>query len=481
MIWVYRFLFAPALIVLGPVYLRRMLRRGGYRENFSQRVGRHRRLPPKRTPRIWIQAVSVGELLAIGPLLETLRAKGLEIYLTTTTSTGYRLALDRYGAHTVGIGYFPIDWCPFSAQAWAAIEPDLVVLTEGERWPEHARQAARHRVPVVCVNARLSDRSFRRLRRFPFAARLALDGLTRVLAASRLDGARFRALGVPPERLSVTGNLKLDVSIPPLVPGEGKRLKSELGLGPGPIVLGASTWPGEETALVAAVVSARAAGLACSLLLVPRHAERRNEIESDVRAAAASASALRSESPSAESTAAPWTWHFRSHGPACGAVDVAIADTTGELQRFLQVADLVFVGKSLWPNTEGQTPVEAAALGKPILFGPGMSNFRVVARDLLARDAARRVKSAEDLAGEIARLLRDPNEAARLGKAAFAWREENRGALDRTVAGILEALPLVPIGGQGARGGSAPPAETVDEKGGRGRRRAGDSGPQRGG
>ena len=132
MLWLYRLLFLPALLLSAPFYVRRMRRRGGYRENFGHRFGRIDGLPPKQPgrKRIWLQAVSVGEILAIGPMLEAWQRDGdVEVYLTTTTSTGYRLAEERYRNQVAGIGYFPIDWWGFSRRAWQRIQPDLVILT----------------------------------------------------------------------------------------------------------------------------------------------------------------------------------------------------------------------------------------------------------------------------------------------------------------------------------------------------------------
>ncbi len=424
MLWLYRILFVPVLLVLAPAYLWRMRRRGGYGENFSQRFGAHPRLPEKSlgVQRVWLQAVSVGEMLAIGPLLEALHRDGAEIYLTTTTSTGYRLALERYAKLTVGIGYFPLDWWLFSARAWRRIEPDLVILTEGERWPEHLWQASRRGVPVVCINARLSDRSFARMRRFGPAARLMVSNITRLLPGSTQDEARFRELGVPAEKITVTGNIKLDVSIVPMTTAERAQLRRELGLPAGDlVVLGSSTWPGEEEALLGALQRARAAGRYCSLLIVPRHAERRAEVERAV-----AATGLR--------------FHFRSRGAAPAEVDVAVADTTGELRRLTQLADVVFVGKSFPPHTEGQTPVEAAALEKPILFGPGMGNFRELARDLVTRGAAREIADPAALGHAVEELLRDPARRTDLAAAAGRWRRENAGAVERTLAVIRVEL-----------------------------------------
>lgn len=427
MLWLYRVLFAPALLILAPVYLLRMWKRGGYAENFGQRFGGGASLPAKSPGRrrVWLQAVSVGEMLAIGPLLEALHRDGVEVYLTTTTSTGYRLARERYAALTLGVGYYPLDAWPCVVRAWRRIDPDLVVLTEGERWPEMLHQAKRRGVRVLSVNARLSDRSFARLRRFRPVAGLMLDGLTRLLPGSADDANRFAELGYPRERMTTTGNIKLDVQIVPLTDAERATLRRELGLADGLVLLGSSTWPGEEAALVSAWQRARAGGVACTLLLVPRHAERRAEIERELAAAGV-------------------RYHFRSRGTAAAAVEVAVGDTTGELRRFTQLADLVFVGKSLAPHTEGQTPVEAAALAKPILFGPGMGNFRPIARDLLARGAALEVSTPAALAGQVVTLLGDPAARVRLAAAAEQWRRENGGAVARTLAVIRAELGTFP-------------------------------------
>jgi 3-deoxy-D-manno-octulosonic-acid transferase len=427
MLWLYRLLFVPALLVLAPRYVWRMRRRGGYGENFAHRFGAHPRLRRARpgTRRVWLQAVSVGEMLAIGPLLEKFRVDGVEVYLTTTTSTGYSLANDRYRGLSVGIGYFPIDWWPFSARAWRRVQPDLAIITEGERWPEHMHQAARRGVPVICINARLSDRSFERMRRFRAFAGLMLRDISRLLPSSAQDEARFIELGVPKERVTTTGNIKLDLPVQRLAPTELERLRAELGFGAGLVVLGSSTWPGEEQALLDALRAIQDVGIRCSLLIVPRHAERRLEIERLLRRGGLK-------------------FHFRTQGKAPGEVDVAVADTTGELRKLTQLADIVFVGKSLSPHTEGQTPVEAAAVGKPLLFGAGMSNFRRIAEELLARGGARQVADAHDLAVQAAKLAHDAKQREALAQAAAAWHRENAGAVDRTWRIIRSELAQLP-------------------------------------
>jgi 3-deoxy-D-manno-octulosonic-acid transferase len=424
MLWLYRLLFLPVLLVISPFYLRRMRRRGGYGENFRNRFGCFAPLPPKRpgVRRVWLQAVSVGEVLAAGPIIAALaREAGVEIFLTTTTSTGYALAKEKYSAQALGVGYFPLDFWIFSARAWRRIAPDVAVLTEGERWPEHIAQAARRGVPMLVMNARLSDRSFRRMQRVKFLMPSLFGGLTHILAASEHDDGRFRALGFAPEKITVTGNLKLDVAIPLLNDGEKAKVRRELGFAADArVLLGSSTWPGEEEALLVAQQAVREAGVAVALLIVPRHAERRDEIEALLKKSGQS-------------------YHFRSRGPIVGTAEVAVADTTGELRQLAQLADLVFCGKSLPPQTEGQTPVEAAALGKAILFGPGMANFRQIARELTACGGAQVVKNEAELAAMCAGLLRDDAKRTAMAAAARAWQQANQGA----VAHTLEVLRTV--------------------------------------
>jgi len=424
MIWLYRVLFLPALVLASPYYLLRMKRRGGYKRHFLQRFGA---VDPMRekTPgirRIWLQAVSVGEMLAIAPILEALRKEpSVEVYLTTTTSTGYRLAVERYREATIGLGYFPIDWWIFSWRAWRNIQPDLVILTEGERWPEHIQQAKRRGIPVLCINARLSDQSYGRMKAARWSVNAMLGGITRVLACSEHDAARFRELGFPAEKITTTGNIKLDLTIPLLSDTDKVKLRSELGFSNEPILLGSSTWPGEERALAQAYQTLRAAGIVCRLLVVPRHAERRAEVETDLRESG-------------------FSFHLRSRGVAPGLVDICVADTTGELRKLTQLADVVFVGKSLPPHEQGQTPVEAAALGKPLLFGPGMTNFFAIAGELVKSGAAQIVTGEKDLAAAAQKILGDAALRKTMSVAALSWHRANQGAVARTLDVVREEL-----------------------------------------
>jgi 3-deoxy-D-manno-octulosonic-acid transferase len=213
----------------------------------------------------------------------------------------------------------------------------------------------------------------------------------------------------------------MDVTIPLLGETERARLKRELGLGDGLVLLGSSTWSGEEEALLAALKLAREKGLTVSLLLVPRHAERREELRGLLEK-----SGLK--------------FHFRSEGSASGAVDISVGDTTGELRKFTQLADVVFTGKSLPPHDGGQTPVEAAVLGKAVLHGPHMTNFREIIRSLTEGGAVRKVETHDQLVSTAVELLQDEPQRNRLAQAGREWGEANRGATERTLAVIRAQL-----------------------------------------
>ena len=432
--FLYRVLYLPAFLVLLPFFLLKMWRRGGYRLGLANRFGRMGAFPQKRpgVNRIWIQAVSVGELIAIEPLVRAIEQEAdLEVILTTTTSTGFAVLKEKFTEKTVWHGIFPLDFWPLSHWAWNQLQPDLAILMEGDLWPEHIHQGYRRGVSVLLVNARVSDKSYRRHLRYKALTRCYFQKLDKILTGSETDLARFRNLAwIPVERIQLAGNLKLDLKSPePLQEGERSTLLREMGfLEEGQtaadilVILGSSTWPGEEAALVEAYVSIRESFPQVRLLLVPRHAERRKEIALGLKAY-------------------PVRLHFRSEGKqAASETEVYIADTTGELKMLTRSTDVVFVGKSLPPNKGGQTPIEAAALGKPLIFGPDMSNFRDVARGLLRDRAALRINAREELRAAIVALLEAPESRLNMGRRAGDYIAVNRGTTERIGKEIKIAL-----------------------------------------
>lgn len=421
MIWLYRILYLPLLILCFPYFLKRMLKRGGYGRDFKHRFGLFDKLEEKKRKRVWIQAVSVGEINAIGPLIDKLIENGVEVVLSTTTSTAYTLAQRIYSDRLKYIFIFPLDFILTSYWSWRKVDPDLCILMEGEIWPEHIQQAKNRGVSVLLINARMSDKSFKRHKKLGFLFKLFFGNISRILASNELDAGRFRELGVEDRRLIVSGNLKCDAKGPRILSGvERLDLLGELGFGAEyPVVLGASTWVGEEKLLCDIQAGLRGKGIYFNLLIVPRHAERKRELVESL----------------------PRGTRFRSDKSGCsGSMGVYVADTTGELGMFTQLADVAFIGRSLEPNDGGQSPIDGALLGVPLVYGPKMSNFKYICRSLEAEKAAMRCRNGGEVAEGIEKLLRDVDLRRMMGENGMRWAKKNQGATDITVREVINLL-----------------------------------------
>lgn len=431
MIWLYRILYIPFFLISFPYYLRRMLKRGGYGKDFHHRLGLIEKLPEKRKgiTRIWIQAVSLGEIKAIKPLVQRLLEKNaIEIVITTTTSTAYKMAHELYGDKVVKVAGFPLDFWFTSRTAWKRINPDIAILMEAELWPEHIHQARIRKVPLLLINARLSDRSYKRYLKFKFIAqKLLLKELTLLLAGSQQDLDRFVAIGVNPQKLFLTGNIKFDVMPEILLSNLEKiELKKEMGFfndQDNPLILmGSSTWSGEEILLIKVFQKLLNLGVNCRILLVPRHPERREEIKAFL-----------------ETERLPW--HFRSESKqARQGTYIYIGDTIGELSMLAQVANLAFIGKSLAPHDGGQTPIEAASIGLPLLYGPNMTNFKQICQSLETANAAVVCSNAQELEEKIIELLIHFEKREAMAIAVKAWHDRNKGATGKTLAHIEQFI-----------------------------------------
>lgn len=403
-----------------------MKRRGDYEGAFSMRLGIGVEEWPRTCGkcRVWIQAVSMGEMLMIEGLLRKLAQNpDIELLLTTTTSTGFRVANDKYSDLCDRIYYFPLDFWPFSRKFWKRLRPDLAICVETELWPEHIQQSSNAGVPMILVNGRLSDRSFRYAKKLSWLYGKHMRLVDRVLAISQQDAERFKAMGIAEDRLQVVGNMKLDVSIDKLLSDdERQRLRSGLGLGTGFVLLGSSTWPGEEETLVSVFRELREHRADCRLLLVPRHAERRNEIRSML-----------------ERVAPDLKCGFKSESNTFDLLDILVADTSGELRTLTQLADLAFIGKSLPPHKEGQTPIESGFLGVPMVHGTGMANFRSVRDGLLEMGASLEVADQDSLRDAILFLALNEESRREMSRNQAKWAEASRGALKKTFA-VIEGL-----------------------------------------
>jgi 3-deoxy-D-manno-octulosonic-acid transferase len=422
----YSAMLAMALVAYSPIFLVRRLRRGGYGRAFGQRLGRYEPgLPP--APRCWIHAVSVGETAAAAPLIEGIRRRwpGLSVVLTTVTPTGARIAAEQLG-HAATHRYFPLDLPGPVGRALAAVRPRFFVGMETELWPNFLRTLAARGIPSMIANGRISDRSFRRYRRVRWLMARVLARVSVFAMQSEEDARRIIALGAPPERVVVTGNLKTD-----LAPTPGPIAWTELlGLDADELLwIAGSTHRGEEAAVLDAFARLRARFPGLCLLLAPRHPERAAEVERLI--------ADRGFRP-VRRTALPGA-------SARGAI--VILDTVGELADCYRAAAVVFVGGSLVP-TGGHNMLEPALRRRPVLYGPHTSNFRESALLLETAGGAVAVKDALELEREMDRLLESPRLRREMGDAGFAAVAARQGAVVQTLA-LVERLMA----------GAAPPGE----------------------
>jgi 3-deoxy-D-manno-octulosonic-acid transferase len=364
-------------------------------------------------PLAWVHGASVGEGIALLPLIVRLRARGFLVLLTTGTVTSARVLGSRLPDGVLH-QYAPLDAPRFARRFLEHWRPDIALIAESELWPNILREAHARGVPLVLVNARMSQRSYGRWKRLPGAIRALLAPLDLCLAQSGVDASRLIDLGAA--RVHVAGNLKYDVPALPAEPGELARLRAVIGSRP--VWLAASTHEGEER-IVAAIhrgLQRRFPDLVT--IVAPRHAER---------------------GPDVERTAAEMGVDvvLRSRGEplAPAGAQFYIADTMGELGLFYRLASVVFVGKSL-AGGGGQNPIEPAKLGAAILHGPDVSNFTEVYAEFARRGGARQVNDLEDLARALAQLLSDPRHTREMARAAGESVEALGGAGDKIMQAI---------------------------------------------
>jgi 3-deoxy-D-manno-octulosonic-acid transferase len=418
-----------ALVVLSPYFLYQALRHHKYVGSLRQRLGY---LPVSfnldAEESIWVHAVSVGEVLAARPIVTDLRARHpeLRVFLSTTTLSGQNLAR-RSVPDADAVFYLPFDWAFTVRRTLDVVKPRLLVLVETEIWPNLLRECRRRGVRTALVNGRISARSFPRYRLIrPFIKRVLAD-IDRLCVQGEESAGRLRQLGADPARITTTGSLKFDSLDPSTAPGRGReRVLRFFRLSPGRHVLVAgSTSKGEEEAVIRAFnrVRSSAAGGNALLVLAARHPERFSEVERLCQREGLS-TARRSDLPI----------------DAEPRVDAVILDTIGELAQLYQVATAVFVGGSLVP-AGGHNILEPAVHGKPIVFGPHMENFSEIAGTFLAHGAAVQVHTSRELEDTFVELMADPVRRARLGAAARALVDANRGAKDKTLNVLADLFP----------------------------------------
>ncbi|HET7909343.1 MAG TPA: 3-deoxy-D-manno-octulosonic acid transferase [Nitrospira sp.] len=430
----WKLLYNGLLLLASPVILVLLLVKPRCRRGMPQRFGLTLpALSADQRPLIWMHAVSLGEVVAIAPLVRELQRRHPEhrFAVSTATETG-RDAVEQRLAGVAEHLYAPLD---FPWAVWRTIDrlrPVLYVFIETELWPNLLDQLARRGVPTVMVNGRLSTKSYARQRRAP--VRWLYEGMLRslrlCLMQSDRDVERIISLGADPRSVQRTGNIKFDQPLPAST--ERKPTRVELGLTSGvPLLVAGSTHPVEEEVLVDAYRAALARHPSAQLLLAPRHIERADAVEAMVRARGLSVGRrTRGSQPEGTTGAKP---------------QVIILDSRGELASVYQEATVAFVGGTLVP-VGGHNLLEPAFWAKPVLFGPYTDHCVEIADLLVQADGGRRVSSVEELTAQLLRLFDNDQERARMGQAAQSMVQQNQGALQATIDAIDRQLAGVGTG-----------------------------------
>ncbi len=371
-------------------------------------------------PLIWVHAASVGETVAVVPLIEHILSFGITIVLTTGTVTSAQVAHERLGERIIH-QYVPLDLKPAVSRFLDHWRPDLAIIAESEIWPMTILELGSRRVPQVLVNGRLSDRSFESWSRRPYLAEALFENLALVVAQSDTDAERFRNLGARP--VVVSGNLKVDSVPPPVHDRELRRLRGEIG--DRPVWAAVSTHDGEEAVAGRVHLMLRRRYPDILTVIVPRHPERADAIETMLTGQGITvARRARNERVRPDT-------------------QVFLGDSIGEMGLYLRLTEIAFVGRSL-ASGGGQNPLEPAMLETAILSGRDVSNFREAYEKLIEGGGARLVKDEQMLAGAVNYLLSNDPVRQAMMRAGLNVVDEMRGALVRT-AKALEPfiLPLI--------------------------------------
>jgi 3-deoxy-D-manno-octulosonic-acid transferase len=430
MFLVYSLLFSLGVVLTAPYYLWRLRGRivcgAGWRERFGFLPASYRQ---DEVGAIWVHAVSVGETLAAVGLVRELQRRypARKIFLSHVTPAGREAGEARLPA-VAGRFYLPLDWGWTVRRALSVLRPALLVIVETELWPNLLRAAHDSGARVVLVNARLSDRSLGRYRLIRPFVRRVLENVDRICAQSATDAGRFRSLGAPVERVVVTGNMKFDATPPragelPRLLGKALELAHR-----SPVVVAASTMPGEEALLLPAWAEIRRCHPQALLILAPRHPAR-FETVAQLLGQEGRAYVRRTTLAAGEQEVAS----------QIASAEILLLDTIGELAAIFELADVVFMGGSLAP-AGGHNLLEPAFWARPIVCGPHMWNFRDIVELFLQAGAARQVRDTQELSRAILELLADAARRRALGQAAKHVLENHAGATERVLEHMKEWL-----------------------------------------
>jgi 3-deoxy-D-manno-octulosonic-acid transferase len=418
----YSVALAVGMFVSLPYWLFQMVRHGKYRKGLAERLGRvpaRLQLTGAHEPVIWVHAVSVGEVLAVAGLAEELRrGSQRRIFVSTTTDTGQELARRRFGE--ANVFYFPMDFAFAIRPYLRALRPQMVVIAETEFWPNFLRLAHASGTRIAVVNARISDHSWPRYRRFRGWMRKLLANVDMFLAQTAEDAMRLQDIGASPERVRVSGNLKFDIPAP-VPPAIVETVRASIaGGGARPVLVCGSTVDGEESLLLKAFENILVQHPRAAMILAPRHPERFPAVV-----------ALLEQMSVRYCRRSAWNGESLAGG-------VFLLDTIGELAALYALADVAFVGGSLVPRG-GHNIIEPAQHGVAIVVGNHTENFRDIVSLFQRRDAVRIVGPAE-LPLVFLDLLANDAERRALGQRAAETMRSQIGATARTAGELQELL-----------------------------------------
>lgn len=416
----FHFVFPLGLLLGLPLWLARRKRRLTLLPRLGiQRAGG----PPSEHGPVWIHALSIGEMLSSVTLVRELRHGLGEFPLVFSVSTlaAREMAEERLSDQVDGIFYFPYDLIPCVSGVMDQVRPAALVVVETDIWPGLMHAVSRRRLPAFLVNGRLSPQTFRSFRRWRVLFEPALNVFDIIFPQSEGEARRYRDLGVGPRKIGTKGNLKFDVS----AAGDGGKSLQEIRLESGitshyRVWIAGSTHPGEEEAVLHAHRRLLTEHRDLRLILVPRHPHRAGEVR-------------------ALCERAGFTTGLFTAGPLPAANEVLIVDAMGRLSELYRLAHAAFVGGSL-VNKGGQNPIEPAAAGKPVLFGPFMSDFPDAAAELLENNAAFQVQDQYQLLERLRWLFKEPESACRMGSQGEKWVESHRGTTARVAERVIERI-----------------------------------------
>jgi 3-deoxy-D-manno-octulosonic-acid transferase len=421
-----RFSYSVLLYLLTPFILLRLIVRSikapAYAARWAERFGLVSRMQNK-SQTIWVHAVSVGETIAAIPLIKQLQLRypHHRLLVTNMTPTGSDRVVATFG-DSVSHCYAPYDMPDAVARFLKRTNPQMLVIMETELWPNTIAACEKRQIPVILANARLSEKSALGYRRVLGLTSPMLGRLTKVAAQHSDDGARFIALGLPQANLTITGNIKFDLDITALMRADAEALlKAWRGDSQRKILLVASTHRGEDEIILRAFGEIKHRHPSALLVLVPRHPERFNDVADQAQAAG-------------------FVVARHSVREDCLSADVVIGDTMGELMTFYGACDVAFVGGSLVTNG-GHNMIEPAAWGKPVLSGPYLFNFAEVSSLLLSSGGMLISRDAQELATTVVELFDHEARLQEMGDQALSVAEANRGALDKLLHIVEQALP----------------------------------------